>query len=54
MQASFSDLEYASKKKLTRRDRLLAQLDAVTPWSQFEAALAPFYPAGRRWGSRAC
>ena len=32
MQKSFSDLEYAAKKKLTRRDRFLAEIDSVTPW----------------------
>lgn len=47
MQTSFSDLEYAGKKKQTRRERFLTQLDAVTPWAQLEAALAPFYPAGK-------
>ncbi len=26
-------MEYASKKKLTRRDRFLAEIDAVTPWA---------------------
>jgi len=31
MQRSFSDLEYAAKKKLTRRDRFLAEIDSVTP-----------------------
>jgi IS5 family transposase len=46
MQASFSDLEYASKRKQTRRDRFLAQLEAVTPWSALVAAIAPFYPKG--------
>jgi IS5 family transposase len=47
MQTSFSDLEYAGKKKQTRRERFLAQLEAVTPWADLEAALAPFYPAGK-------
>jgi IS5 family transposase len=47
MQTSFSDLEYAGKKKQTRRERFLTQLQAVTPWAQLEAALAPFYPAGK-------
>ena len=32
MQKSFSDLEYASKKKLTRRDRFLAEIEKITPW----------------------
>lgn len=31
MQASFSDLEYAAKKKVTRRDRFLGEINAVTP-----------------------
>jgi hypothetical protein len=52
MQASFSDLEYASKRKLTRRDQFLAQLEAVTPWSTLVAAIAPFYPKGRVRGAR--
>lgn len=32
MQKNFSNLEYASKKKLTRRDRFLAEIDTATPW----------------------
>jgi IS5 family transposase len=31
MQKSFSDLEYANKNKLTRRDRFLAEIEKVTP-----------------------
>jgi IS5 family transposase len=42
MQKSFSDLEYAAKKKLTRRDRFLAKIDSVTPWSQLHEQIAPF------------
>ncbi|MGF6814655.1 hypothetical protein OKW33_001461 [Paraburkholderia atlantica] len=37
----FSDAEYASKKKLTRRDRLLAEIEAATPWSALAAAIEP-------------
>ena len=49
MQRSFSDLEYAQKKKQTRRDRFLQELEAVVPWSALEQAIAPFYPTmGRR------
>ena len=33
MQKSSSDLEYAAKKKLTRRDFFLAEIDEATPWS---------------------
>jgi IS5 family transposase len=33
MQATFSDLEYAAKKKVTRSDRFLGEIDSITPWS---------------------
>lgn len=46
MQKTFSDLEYASKKKVTRRDRFLAEIEAVTPWAALVAALEPHYPKG--------
>jgi IS5 family transposase len=29
-QSSFSDVEFAGKKKKTRRDRFLAEIEAVT------------------------
>ena len=44
MQKSFSDLEYAAKKKLTRRDRFLAKIDGVTPWSKLYELIEPHYP----------
>jgi IS5 family transposase len=44
MQKSFSDLEYANKKKLTRRDRFLAEIEKITPWEQLQRAIEPFYP----------
>ena len=39
------------QKKLTRRDRFLAEIEAVTPWAALEAEIAPFYPKdeGRGW-----
>ena len=46
MQRSFSELEYASKKKVTRRDRFLGEINAVTPWSALVAEVEPFYPKG--------
>ena len=46
MQSSFSDLEYAAKKKKTRRDRFLAEIEAITPWPALEAEIEPFYPKG--------
>lgn len=50
MQRSFSDLEYAAKKKVTRRDRFLGEINAVTPWSALVAEVEPFYPRGEGRG----
>ena len=46
MQSSFSELEYASKKRQTRRDRFLAEIEEVTPWPSLMKAIAPHYPSG--------
>lgn len=50
MQRSFSDLEYAAKKMVTRRDRFLAEIEAVTPWPARIAVIEPFYPKGEGSG----
>jgi hypothetical protein len=50
MQASFSDLEYAAKKRVTRRDRSLSEIEAVTPWLTLVAEIEPFYPKGEGRG----
>ena len=50
MQRSFSDLEYAAKKRVTRRDRFLGEIEAVTPWSALLAEIEPFYPKGEGRG----
>ena len=44
MQKSFSDLEYATKKKLTRRDRFLVKIDSVTLCGKLHKVVEPFYP----------
>jgi IS5 family transposase len=49
MQQSFADLEYAAKKRLTRRDRFLGELEILVPWAALCAEIEPFYPkAGQR------
>ena len=45
MQTSFSELEYAAKKKQTRRDRFLADIEIVTPWASLTAVVASHYPS---------
>ena len=48
MQSTFSELEYSAKKRITRRDRFLAELEALTPWAKLVAEIEPFYPKGER------
>jgi IS5 family transposase len=50
MQKSFSDLEFAAKKKQTRRERFLEEIGALVPWAELIAAIAPFYPKGEGRG----
>jgi len=41
---SFSDFEYAGKRKQTRRERFLAEMEQVVPWSGLVALIEPHYP----------
>ena len=43
-QMSFSDFEYAGKRKQTRRERFLAEMDQVVPWTGLLGLIEPFYP----------
>ena len=45
-QTSFSDDEFASKKRLTRRERFLAEIEGATPWPALVAALLAYYQKG--------
>ena len=47
-QGSFSQAEYAGKKKQTRRDKFLAEMEQVVPWGRLVDRLRPFYPKGER------
>jgi DNA topoisomerase VI subunit B len=47
-QTSFAELEVISKKKQTRRERFLAQIEAATPWAQLVAVIEPHDPKGDR------
>ncbi len=48
LQGSFSQAEYAGKKKQTRRDKFLAEMDQVVPWARLVDRLRPLYPKGER------
>ncbi len=47
-QRTFADAGYASKRRVTRREQVLTEMDQVIPWTTVEALVAPHYPkAGR-------
>ena len=48
VQGSFSQAEYAGKKKQTRRDKFLAEMEQVVPWPRLVERVRPFYPKGER------
>ena len=47
-QISFAQGEYAGKKKTTRRERFLGQMERVVPWARLAGLIAPHYPSGKR------
>lgn len=46
-QMSFADAEYAGKRKQTRRERFLVEMDQVVPWKGLIALIEPHYPKGK-------
>ncbi|MDC7818763.1 N-6 DNA methylase [Pseudomonas sp. BLCC-B112] len=42
-QMSFSDFEYAGKRKQTRREHFLSEMNQVVPWSGLLGLIEPFY-----------
>ena len=47
-QGGFSELEYAGKRKVTRREKFLAAMEEVVPWDDLLVALKAHYPDGKR------
>src|ERR1700730_5916099 len=51
-QLSFASLEFAAKKKRTKRDVFLGEMAAVVPWSKLEGLIEPHYPKMGPQGGR--
>ncbi len=47
-QRTLASQAWATKKKVTRRERFLAEMDAVVPWATLTAVIAPHYPTAGR------
>ncbi|WP_308365307.1 MULTISPECIES: IS5 family transposase [unclassified Microbulbifer] len=47
-QVSFAEAEYRNKRRKTRREKFLEQMESLVPWERLEAKIEPSYPkAGR-------
>lgn len=47
-QLSFSQAEFTQKKKQTKRDRFLNEMEQVVPWQRLVDIIVPHYPKGHR------
>lgn len=47
-QISFAEAESHGKRRVTRRQRFLDEMENVVPWQRLLAAIEPHYPKGRR------
>ena len=47
-QSSFATAEFCSKKKVTRREKFLGEMERLVPWARLVALIEPHYPSGRR------
>jgi len=51
-QKTFADEGFEKHRKVTRREKFLAEMDQIIPWAELSATIEPFYPkpkgAGRR------
>ncbi len=43
-QISFSEAEYNQKRRKTRREKFLEQMDQLIPWKRLEKKIRPYYP----------
>jgi IS5 family transposase len=49
-QASFADLDYSRKKRQTRREVFLKEMEVVVPWSALLSRIESHYPKNGRRG----
>jgi IS5 family transposase len=43
MQPSFTDLEYAGRRRVTRREEFLDMMDEIMPWDEWVDIIKPYY-----------
>ena len=43
VQQTFTDMEYAKRKRTTRREGFLEAMESIIPWNEWMALIAPYY-----------
>ena len=49
-QTSFASAEFAGKKRKTRREKFLSEMETVVPWARLETLVEPHYPRSGKVG----
>lgn len=47
-QTTMTDVEYSQRKRITRREAFLKQMDQLIPWEKWINVIRPYYPKGKR------
>ena len=47
-QLSFGDMEYTNRRRKTKRELFLEQMDKIIPWADWVDMIAAYYPPGKR------
>ena len=47
-QQTFSDMEYSRRKRVTKREEFLKEMNEIIPWEEWVEYILPYYPKGER------
>ena len=47
-QQTFSDMEYANRKRITKKEVFLDAMEGMIPWEKWIGMITPYYPSGER------
>jgi IS5 family transposase len=47
-QMSFAQAEHAGKKRITRKEKFLSEMERLVPWARLVGVIEPHYPKGER------
>lgn len=47
-QTTFSDIEYQSRKHISKKEEFLDAMNKIVPWNRWIAIITPYYPSGKR------